>query len=213
MKLIAFLICSGIGYLLGRYLPDSWSAYVSILVSYHLFLGWLVITAEHDTGFSMPVLSTVLTHAACLALLIGLAIGQRYVPFLALVRIFVPGLAPFECNWLFAAGVVREKAPKDTLDTRTIASPTVATVAVASTSEAPAASEVQVESEAGTGAVTSAAPEAEYTAEEHTAWIKYLSRPRRAFRKPGISVGEEFKQWQAARAQYKAILSQKPDPD
>src|ERR1035441_10714543 len=114
MKLVVFLICSGIGYLLGTYLPDPWSAYVSILVSYHLFLFWLVITADHETGFSMPVLSTILTHAACLALLVGLAFGRRYVPFLGLVRMFVPALAPFECNWLFSAGTVRKADRKST---------------------------------------------------------------------------------------------------
>jgi len=104
MRLIVFLICSGIGYVLGHYLPEPWASYVSILVSYHLFLGWLVITAEHEGGLALPVLPTVLTHAACLALLIGLAMGRRSVPVLGLVGIFVPGLAPFESDWLFSGG-------------------------------------------------------------------------------------------------------------
>jgi hypothetical protein len=191
MKLVVFLICSGVGYLLGQYLPEPWASYVSILVSYHLFLAWLVITADHDAGFSMPVLSTVLTHAACLAILIGLAMGRRYVPFLSLVRLFVPGLAPFECNWLFAGGTVREKVPEEPIDTAAVAE-----TPVAPTNEATIAN------------TASAVPEAEYTADEHTEWIRYLGRPRRAFRKPGVSVEEEYKQWWAARAEYKALLAQ-----
>jgi len=191
MRLVVFLICSGIGYLLGQYLPEPWASYASILVSYHLFLAWLVITADHEPGFSMPVLSTVLTHAACLALLIGLAIGRRYIPFLSLVRLFVPGLAPFECNWLFAGGTVRKKVPEQTIDT----------AALAETPASPASDTPIPSSE-------SAVAEAEYSADEHTEWIRYLGRPRRAFRKPGVSVEEEYKQWRAARAQYKALLAQ-----
>lgn len=191
MRLVVFLICSGIGYLLGQYLPEPWASYVSILVSYHLFLGWLVITADHEPGFSMPVLSTVLTHAACLAILIGLAMGRRYVPFLSLVRLFVPGLAPFECNWLFAGGAVKKKATEAATDT----------AVVAETPAAPA-NEVPIASTAA------AVPEADYTADEHTEWIRYLKGPRRAFRKPGVSVEEEYGQWRAARAEYKALIAQ-----
>jgi hypothetical protein len=196
MRLIVFLICSGIGYLLGQYLPEPWASYTSILVSYHLFLAWLVITADHDAGFSMPVLSTVLTHAACLSLLIGLAVGRRYVPFLSLVRLLVPGLAPFECNWLFAGGMVKKK----------VAEEPIVTAAAAEAQDAAASQDPIAE-------VASAPPEAEYTADEHTEWIRYLGRPRRAFRKPGVSVEEEYKQWRAARAEYKALLAQNRPPE
>ena len=194
MKLLVFAICSGVGYLLGHYLQDPWSSYVSILVSYHLFLAWLVITADHEAGFSLPILSTVLTHAACLAVLIGLAMGRRYVPFLGLVRFFVPGLAPFECNWLFSGGGPKKAASKETF------------TAQADTATATA-------SAVASGSAVSAVPEAEYTADEHNAWISYLAHPQRAFRKRGLSVGDEFKLWQAARAQYKAKLPQNLHPD
>jgi hypothetical protein len=196
MRLIVFLICSGIGYLLGQYVPDPLGTYVSILVSYHLFLAWLVITADHEGGLSLPVFDTVLTHAACLAVLIGLAMGRRYIPLLGLVRIFVPGLAPFECNWLFSGGMARKKAPQE------------AETAVAVVAAAPPASE-------GSGTATSLEsppPQAEYTEDEHTAWIRYLVHKRRAFRKPGLSVADEFKLWQEARVQYKALLAQDQAP-
>jgi hypothetical protein len=115
---------------------------------------------------------------------------------------FVPGLAPFECNWLFSGGTVKKTVPKNTIDTQA-----AATTAMDSMSEALATSEIT------TTSVVSAVPAAKYTADEHTAWINYLRNARRAFRKPGVSVEEEFKQWQAARAQYKAILAQNQHPD
>jgi len=195
MRLIVFLICSGIGYLLGQYLPDPWATYVSILVSYHLFLAWLVITAEHEGGLSLPIFHTVLTHAACLAVLIGLAMGRRYIPLLGLVRIFVPGLAPFECNWLFSGGMATKKAPEETAGNQTVAAQPLA-----------------FGSEAAPASLESPPPQAEYTEDEHTAWTRYLVDKRRAFRRPGLSVADEFKLWEEARAQYKALLAQDQAP-
>lgn len=190
MKLAVFLICSGVGYLLGHYLPDPWAAYVSILVSYHLFLGWLLITADHEAGFSFPILSTVVTHLACLALLIGLAMGQRYVPFLGLVRIFVPGLAPFECNWLFSGGRKKKDSAEVPVNSQTAASGTATGAAAAS-----------------------ATPEPEYTFDDHDEWQRYLVKPNRRFRKAGLPIGEEFKQWHAARAQSRAAASEPQNSD
>ncbi|HEV2484491.1 MAG TPA: hypothetical protein VGT08_03075 [Terracidiphilus sp.] len=190
MRLAVFLICSGIGYLLGRYLPDPLAAYVSILVSYHLFLAWLLITADHEAGFSFPILSTVVTHLACLALLIGLAMGQRYVPFLGLVRIFVPGLAPFECDWLFSGGRKKKDPSKLPEAAQAVATGTITTVAAAP-----------------------ATAEPEYTFDDHDEWRRYLAKPHRPFKKAGLSLGDEFKQWHAARAQSRATASENQNPD
>ena len=200
MRLIVFLICSGIGYVLGHYLPEPWASYVSILVSYHLFLAWLVITAEHEGGLSLPLLPTILTHAACMALLIGLAMGRRQAPILGLVGIFIPGLAPFESNWLFGGGRPKKAAPMKLAEPKTDVNETAADQTAAAAALATTSNEL-------------AEPEAEYTADEHTAWIRYLVHPRRAFRKPGLSVAEEFKLWQVARAEYKAMLSRRQDPE
>ena len=35
------------------------AAYASILVSYHLFLGFLVFAADQKKGFSMPIVQTI----------------------------------------------------------------------------------------------------------------------------------------------------------
>ena len=202
MRLIVFLACSGIGYVLGHYLPEPWASYVSILVSYHLFLAWLVITAEHEGGLSLPVLPTVLTHAACLALLIGLAMGRRQAPILGLASIFVPGLAPFESNWLFGGGRPKKNAdPKAAGDLQGSRNDAIAQDRISSDGVREATSDELGEAEA------------EYTANDHTAWLRYLAHPRRAFRKPGLTVAQEFKLWQAARVRYKAMLSQSQRPE
>jgi hypothetical protein len=109
MRLAVFLVCSGIGYLMGQYLPDPVGAYVRVLVPYHLFLLYLVAMENEKAGLSMPLVQTIVTHTACLALLIGLGMGRRYVPFFGLISLFVPGLAPFEAEWLFSGGAKTEE--------------------------------------------------------------------------------------------------------
>jgi hypothetical protein len=98
----AFLVCSILGFLAGHYLPPGiWSISVSVLVSYHLFLVWLVITADHPVGFSLPIWHTILTHLACFILVLVLILGRRVIPFFSIIQWFIPGMAPFERNWLF----------------------------------------------------------------------------------------------------------------
>jgi hypothetical protein len=80
-----------------------WAIGVSILVSYHLFLAWRVVTAEHEVGFSLPILSTIVTHLACVSLVVVLAFGRGVIPFFWIVRYAIPALAPFERDWLFKA--------------------------------------------------------------------------------------------------------------
>jgi hypothetical protein len=108
-----FVVSTIVGYLLGHFLPGAWAIFVSLLVSYHLFLAWLVFSADHETGFSLPIGSTILTHLACLMVLIGIGIGRHYVPLFGLIRYFIPALAPFECTWLFSGGRKKEVTAND----------------------------------------------------------------------------------------------------
>ena len=119
VRVLVYALSAALGYLAGHsFLTGDWAVFVSILVSYHLFLGFLVLTAEHKAGFSLPVGATILTHSACLAIIVCLGIGGRYIPFFSLISLFVPALAPFECNWLFSTGktekVVKAAAPVNT---------------------------------------------------------------------------------------------------
>jgi len=100
-----YLACSLIGYFVALLLPQgALSVYVPILVSYHLFLAWLVISADYKVGLSLPISQSILTHLACVAVLVSLAIGRHYIPFFGLIRYLIPTLAPFECDWLFSGG-------------------------------------------------------------------------------------------------------------
>jgi hypothetical protein len=109
----AFFAASVFGYLAGTLVPDgAWSVYTSILVSYHLFLVWLVVTAEHQTGVSLSPVSTIVTHLACLAIILPLGMGRHVVPFFGIFRYGIASLAIFERGWLFG-GKSRASEPKD----------------------------------------------------------------------------------------------------
>ncbi len=104
LRVLAYVLSALLGYLAGHWLQGNWGILVSILVAYHLFLAYLVLTAEHKTGFSMPVGSTILTHASFLAIIVCLGIGGRFIPFFRLIGLCIPALAPFESHWLFSSG-------------------------------------------------------------------------------------------------------------
>jgi hypothetical protein len=179
---IAFVICSLIGFLAGYYLPaGAWTTFVSILVSYHLFLIWLVITAEHETGFSLPVSSTLLTHLACLALVVSFGIARNVIPFFWLIRYFIPAIAPFECKWLFSADPHKKKnKPAKALTPEAAA----AAAEVAATAEA-------------------------VTADDYQAWLHHVANQKSAPRKPGVTVKDEYHQFMLARAKSRAAASSK----
>lgn len=127
----AFLVCSVLGFLAGHYLPPGiWSISISILVSYHLFLAWLVITADHPVGVSLPILATILTHLACVTVVLFVILGRNVIPFFWLIRYCIPGLAPFEREWLFKGA---RKRPEETPVTEV--DPAIAAVHAAATGD------------------------------------------------------------------------------
>jgi hypothetical protein len=81
----------------------SWSIYVSILVSYHLFLMWLIATHSQKSGLSMPIWATVLTHGGCMVLVLAPAtvLGSSGIVHL-IFRYGIVSLALFERGWLFS---------------------------------------------------------------------------------------------------------------
>ena len=171
MKLVVFLVCSALGFLAGQCVPaGAWSSFVSILVSYHLFLAWLVISAEHKTGLSLPIGSTILTHLACVSLVVVLGMGRNVIPFFGLIRIFIPALAPFECTWLFSANTAKLAEEKK--------------------KEIPVSAEEKA-------AIASAIATA--TGDDQEAWLHYLAHRDPRLQKRGLSVKEEYEQWLVAR--------------
>jgi hypothetical protein len=45
---------------------------------------------------------------------------------------------------------------------------------------------------------------ATYLASDDKAWLRYLSQPLRTYRKPGVTMQEEYALWMAARARSRA---------
>jgi len=86
------------------------AAYLSVLVSYHLYLGFLVMVQEKETGFALPIAHTIVSHLACLVVVVGIAFGRHYIPFFGILRLFIPAMAPFEVDWLFS-GSKKKNAP------------------------------------------------------------------------------------------------------
>jgi hypothetical protein len=163
------------GLLLGKY--GEWVPILIILVFYHIVLAWVVMNAKHDTGLSLSIPATIVTHLACLVIVVGLGSVIRQVPLLRLIRYAIPALAPFERDWLFKARKGSKKKDKVVTGSKQEAAQKAAAVA---------------------NAVAAAA-----TVDDYEEWLKYLAKPNRPPRKPGLSVQDEYKQWLVARARAK----------
>jgi hypothetical protein len=188
MKAVSFLISAAVGYLIGYFFGHGAAAtFASILISYHVYLGLLIALAEREGGFSFPIGPTILTHTACLAVLISLALGRDHIPFFAIIRIFVPALAPFEANWLF--GGERKKAAQ----TNTAKAAAPISAANASVVEITPARSLY---EASTG-------------DDFEEFLQHMKTGKRPFRKPGMTVRQEYELWLAARAKARRRASAK----
>jgi len=206
----AFVVCNLIGFFVGYMLPHGTLAIiVSILVSYHLFLAWLLISADHKVGVALSIWSAILTHACCMAVVVSLPFARHAIPFFSLLRIGASFLAKFERDWLFRA---EAKQPEPELKQILPVSAPIVTEYVSITGMLAAQ-----ENSSNAGTPVAAKPASTDTfasisnAENHAqmgedeeAWLKYLRQPIRTFRKPGITLQEENKLWHSARAKSKA---------
>lgn len=191
----AFVISSLIGFVIARYLFDgAWATYAYILISYHLFLAWLVITAEHETGFSMPIVSTIVTHLSCLTIVVGVTYGRHYIPFFGLIRYCIPALAPFERDWVFKGSKKTSENPKTT-ESKEKKEPV---------KRAPAVAAIKLVS------VDTALSQA--TLDDHDAWLRHLSQPNRPHKRAGLSVREEYEQWLVARISARQVSPPSDSP-
>jgi hypothetical protein len=110
----AFVVAGLLGYGAGRLVPAGWWAiYTSILVSYHLFLAWLVLSADQKAGLSLPIVSTIATHLACLTIVVALGLGRHLSPLFGLLRYGIAALAIFERGWLFSELSSKPKRVED----------------------------------------------------------------------------------------------------
>ena len=96
-------------------LPDTaWATIIYILVFYHVILVFRILMSSQKKGLSLSIGGTIVTHMACVGLVIGMAMGRHYIPYFGIIRYLLPGIAPFEANWLFSGGRKPEKAPNAT---------------------------------------------------------------------------------------------------
>jgi hypothetical protein len=164
MKIVAYIVSSIIGFIISYlFFEGAAAAYAAILISYHLYLAFLVVTASHEKSLSMSIGMTFVYHLAFLGLVVGIAYGRAHIPFFFIVRWLVPALAPFETQWLFSGKGKKLPAAEEKPQTM-----------------------------------------ADATIQDHEAFREHMMQPDRPFRKPGISVAEEFNLWLADRQKKKA---------
>jgi hypothetical protein len=155
---------------------------VSILLSFHLFLAWLVITS-HRNGLSLSIISTILTHLACLAAVFFCSSALSEVsrlghsipiyafliirPIRYILDLCIPGLAVFERAWLFSESKSKPEVPV-----------TAKSAAIAADREAAAAAA---------------------TREDYEAWLAYVARRNPSSVKLGMTLKDEYEEWMVAR--------------
>jgi hypothetical protein len=205
---VAFAVAAASGFFAGTFFPAGPTAiYVGVLVSYHLFLAWLVFirTANTDAGvkkagISLPIVHTVITHAACLVLILApVAIALHSMPSLLArstdsddptaaittteterhaMRLIqgvcgsIAALAVFERRWLFSSESNEAPRPQP----------------------APQPS-LTVRS----------------TADDAAEWQRYVAANQRSF-PPGTSLKAEYQKWLAARSLTAAGQNQPSPP-
>jgi hypothetical protein len=137
-----------------------------------------VIDADHKPGVSLPIVSTILTHLACLGIILFYGMGEDVIPFYRILRFGVIALAIFERNWLFSANPAKLKEEKkkenpDAAENKAVAARAIATA----------------------------------TGEDYEAWTHYLVHRDPRLRKPGMSVKDEYEQWMVARIKSRSLSS------
>ena len=109
---VAFVFCVLLGSILASFLPEgAWYNYDYILISFNLFLIWLVISTVHRKGISLPIGISLMTHAVCLVLIVPIGMGNGVIPYFEYVRFFVPMLAYIEQKWIISLGVMKMQEP------------------------------------------------------------------------------------------------------
>lgn len=102
MKGILVVLGCGFGYVISRYVPDGPLAILlPLLVSYHLLLAVLVVTAMQDKGHKLNLIPALLTHAAFFVVLLIAATAGAMIPYFEYLRFLLPALAYVELTVIF----------------------------------------------------------------------------------------------------------------
>jgi hypothetical protein len=197
---LALFFASLIGWLVVRQMPaGDWAVYVYVLISFHLFLGWLVITAEKETGFSLPILSTIFTHLAFVGLVLALGKVGHVLPVWRLVRYAIAAIAVFERGWLFSGA-----SKKGDLLLASIADPAAQPVPPAAQQvyikPPPAYAPAPATQPSLSTPAQSPKPAAASASDDHSEWLRDRATKDPTQRKLGMSVRDEYEQWMKERA-------------
>jgi hypothetical protein len=175
---------------MGNLLPDTALAnYAYILIMYHVVLAIRIAMSDKKGGLSLPLWQAIVTHAACIAVVVGMAMARHAIPFFGLLRFFLPGIAPFEAAWLFSGEKAKSLVEKQDSFGIVPAEP-AATVAV------------------GGVAASAVAPSSFMTStgDDYEDFIHHMRAGKRPFRKPGVTVKQEFELWLAHRNKTQAAM-------
>jgi hypothetical protein len=178
------------------HLPTGvWVPYVFSLLYYHVALAIALGGGDRKFKWSLINFEAVLTHIACVTVVMSLSFGKHYVPLLGLVRYFVPAIAPFEKNWLLTCakrkGEVDREAKVPLTSTYEVNGEVPAALAGVATQTYQFISSEQSVTVVGSG-------------EEYEEFLGEMRQGKRPFKKPGRSVAEEYQCWLAARLKLKA---------
>jgi hypothetical protein len=103
---LALIVAGAIGYLAGSSVPAGWwSIFTSMLLSYHLFLCWLVFSSKGKMGTVRSLSYAAMIHVACLVVIAAIGSGRIFVPHFDVVCCGVAVLAFFERDWLFQSSI------------------------------------------------------------------------------------------------------------
>lgn len=233
---LAFVVCNLVGFGVASLLPPGLAAFlVSMLLSYHLFLAWLLVSADRPAGFSLPIVPSALMHLGCVSAVVGLPFARHVIPFFFVFRFGVIFIAKFESGWLFDAARNQSNAAAEAPQFA-VAAP-VSTMMPAATALAQnvwapvlVADEAKAKPQAARqelppasianpvaddrqsapyvlGMYSATVDRDSYLASDDNEWIKYLGQALRVYRKPGITLHEEYRQWLAARARVRRPVS------
>lgn len=198
-----YLICVLLGlivYLMLR--PASWASFAGLMVTYHLFLLYILIGSDKESSPSYNIPITIAGHLLCVALLVA---GKVILPYayrevvhslppvealmfslwawkvIAVLQYLITyGLATYERDSLFA-GEKRKYAKK------------TAPISVYSVTPPTPSNGVQL--------VTA-------TGEDHRDWLLDRERRKAVFYAPGTSAQHDFEQWLRARGKTQYPVTQ-----
>jgi|HubBroStandDraft_5_1064220.scaffolds.fasta_scaffold428072_1 hypothetical protein len=103
MKGIVVVLGCLLSYVISRFIPDGpLAVYASLFISYHLLLGFLVITHMQDKRATLNPINAALTHGGFIVLLLVAGEAGAMVPYFFVWRFLLPALALVEWNALFS---------------------------------------------------------------------------------------------------------------